>query len=188
MSRDLPPRPNLEFLKKQAKELLRDMQQSTPDGKLADAQHALARDYGFASWPALHAHVAAVTSAAATHPLAGRWRWTALPSTPDSSEPYRSVTLQFEVDHDAVTICDVTVDTQGQEHRNENTVLADGSEYAQPHGYSITTRWDGARALEAVGKKDGRVEGRVRYEVSADGRTLTLSANDRVLQLVRTLT
>jgi len=39
MSRQLPEKPNLRFLKKQAKELLRGM----PQGKLADAQHALAK-------------------------------------------------------------------------------------------------------------------------------------------------
>ncbi len=44
MSRQLPEKPNLEYLKKQAKELLRSRQQ----GKLADAQHALAKEYGFA--------------------------------------------------------------------------------------------------------------------------------------------
>jgi hypothetical protein len=35
MSRELPAKPNLEYLRKQAKELLR----STRQGKLADAQH-----------------------------------------------------------------------------------------------------------------------------------------------------
>ena len=53
MSRELPEKPNLAYLKKQAKELLR----STQQGKLADAQHALAQDYGFASWAKLKVHV-----------------------------------------------------------------------------------------------------------------------------------
>jgi Ankyrin repeats (many copies)/Ankyrin repeat len=53
MSRQLPEKPNLEFLKKQAKELLRSM----GDGQLADAQHALANEYGFATWAKLKAHV-----------------------------------------------------------------------------------------------------------------------------------
>jgi ankyrin repeat protein len=57
MSRQLPEKPNLEFLKKQAKELLRSMQQ----GKLADAQLALSREYGFRSWADLKAHVQALT-------------------------------------------------------------------------------------------------------------------------------
>ena len=55
MSRQLPEKPNLTFLKKQAKELLRGM----PQGKLADAQHALAKDYGFPTWAKLKAHVEA---------------------------------------------------------------------------------------------------------------------------------
>jgi ankyrin repeat protein len=53
VTRSLPEKPNLEYLKKQAKELLRSMSA----GKLADAQHALARDYGFASWAKLKLHV-----------------------------------------------------------------------------------------------------------------------------------
>jgi ankyrin repeat protein len=53
MSRQLPEKPNLEYLRKQAKELLRSMRQ----GKLADAQLALAREYGFPTWAELKAHV-----------------------------------------------------------------------------------------------------------------------------------
>src|SRR6202167_620998 len=53
MSRQLPENPNLEYLKKQAKELLRSMRQ----GKLADVQHTLANEYGFATWATLKSHV-----------------------------------------------------------------------------------------------------------------------------------
>lgn len=55
MSRTLPENANLEYLKKQAKELLRTMQ----SGKLADAQHQLANEYGFASWAKLKVTVQA---------------------------------------------------------------------------------------------------------------------------------
>ena len=47
MSRDLPARPKLEHLRKQAKDRLRDLRLQNADAKLADAQHAVARDYGF---------------------------------------------------------------------------------------------------------------------------------------------
>jgi ankyrin repeat protein len=72
MSRQLPASPNLEHLKKQAKELLEDFRQNKPeararfreeinltstDAHLADAQHVIARSYGFASWPKLKEHV-----------------------------------------------------------------------------------------------------------------------------------
>lgn len=53
MPRHLPDNPNLGYLKKQAKELLR----AAPHGKLADAQHALANDYGFSTWAKLKSHV-----------------------------------------------------------------------------------------------------------------------------------
>jgi ankyrin repeat protein len=55
MSRQLPEKPNLQYLKKEAKELLRSMRQ----GKLADAQRTLAEEYGFATWAKLKSHVEA---------------------------------------------------------------------------------------------------------------------------------
>lgn len=77
MSRELPAQPNLEHLKKQAKELLRDFQQgehhasarfrafvptaTATTAKLAEAQHIIAREYAFASWPILKAHVDSLT-------------------------------------------------------------------------------------------------------------------------------
>jgi hypothetical protein len=68
--RHFPVRPNLEQLKHQAKDLLREIQRGNPEAiaelrehhgkavepanaKLADAQMALARSYGLANWPRL---------------------------------------------------------------------------------------------------------------------------------------
>ena len=68
VERQLPVRPRLEQLRRQAKELLRDARRGDPDGvatlrahhpdppaepRLADAQLALARSYGVRSWPRL---------------------------------------------------------------------------------------------------------------------------------------
>jgi ankyrin repeat protein len=71
--RELPARPNLEHLKKQARLLLRGSLQAEPAAldrfreaqvqlataapKLADAQHVIAREYGFDNWANLKAHV-----------------------------------------------------------------------------------------------------------------------------------
>jgi ankyrin repeat protein len=74
MSNQLPPNPNLIYLKKQAKALHKHMKageptalvrcrQSHPQGetlaapKLSDAQLIIAREYGFTSWPRLKHHV-----------------------------------------------------------------------------------------------------------------------------------
>ncbi len=56
-SRRLPARPSLEQLRKQAKDHLDAMRAADPPATLAAAQHALAREYGFDSWPRLVHHV-----------------------------------------------------------------------------------------------------------------------------------
>jgi len=57
MAQALPARPNLDWLRKTAKQRLRDVRAENPEAKLADAQLALAREYGFRSWRALKAEV-----------------------------------------------------------------------------------------------------------------------------------
>ena len=56
-SSDLPERASLEYLKKLAKERLRELRGTAPDARLSDAQLAVARDHGFPSWRALKAEV-----------------------------------------------------------------------------------------------------------------------------------
>jgi ankyrin repeat protein len=57
MARALPARPNLEWLRKTAKDHLRELRAQDPSRKLAEAQFALAKQYGFSSWRALKAYV-----------------------------------------------------------------------------------------------------------------------------------
>lgn len=54
---ELPEHPSLQYLKKRAKERLREMRRTAPDTKLADAQLAVAREHGFTSWRAMKAEV-----------------------------------------------------------------------------------------------------------------------------------
>ena len=53
----LPDRPSIEYLRKEAKDLLAVLRDSKPDTSLADAQRALAAEYGVRDWPALKAEV-----------------------------------------------------------------------------------------------------------------------------------
>jgi ankyrin repeat protein len=55
--RRLPERPSLEQLRKQAKDHLHTLRVADPSASLAAAQHSLAREYGFESWPKLVHHV-----------------------------------------------------------------------------------------------------------------------------------
>jgi hypothetical protein len=58
-ARQLPARPNLEHLKNEAKLRLDALRRLQPTAKLAEAQHQLARDYGFANWRGLKAGIEA---------------------------------------------------------------------------------------------------------------------------------
>jgi ankyrin repeat protein len=57
MSRPLPLRANLEWLKKRSKQRLSSLRARDPNAKLSEAQLTIAREYGFPSWRKLKAHV-----------------------------------------------------------------------------------------------------------------------------------
>jgi hypothetical protein len=59
---NLPDRPSLDHLRKQAKALLKTRRLQNPDASLTEAQHAVAGQYGFASWPKLKVHVERLAS------------------------------------------------------------------------------------------------------------------------------
>jgi ankyrin repeat protein len=55
--RQLPDRPNLEHLRNEAKQRLKELRGEQPAARLSDAQLLVAREYGFASWRQLKAAV-----------------------------------------------------------------------------------------------------------------------------------
>lgn len=69
MARTLPDRASLDWLKKTARQSLPALRAANPGARLADAQRALAREYGFPSWRALKAHVEAPAAAAMSEQL-----------------------------------------------------------------------------------------------------------------------
>ena len=174
MSRRLPAVPNLEHLRKQAKELLPELQRQKPGSKLADAQHAIAVEYGLTNWPALKARVEAV---AAQSPFPGPWRMNPAKSRRSPENPFAGAILHIALTGDTVTITDGVVDASGREARGINTIRANGEEHAVEHGYVLTTRWRGARVLETTVKKNGQQVSRVTYEVSSDGQNLTIAGS-----------
>jgi ankyrin repeat protein len=60
MAQALPANPNLDWLRKTAKQRLVELRADNPGAKLHQAQLTVARDYGFTSWRALKAHIDAV--------------------------------------------------------------------------------------------------------------------------------
>ena len=68
MAKGLPESANLDWLKKTAKQRLRAWKTQGRLAKLADAQRALAREYGFSSWRALKSALDAPRSGAPDAP------------------------------------------------------------------------------------------------------------------------
>lgn len=178
MYRPLPDRPSLEYLKKEAKDLLRTLHQQRLDAKLADAQHALARQYGFASWPRLKRHVEGPTSATtATSPFAGTWKANLAKSKRHPANQFRGVTLQLSVRGNVMTIAQSLVSESGQEERDRTALHVDGREHVADDrpGFSVVASWRGSRVLQVIARKDGKVVGVGTYEVSDDGRELSIT-------------
>ena len=58
---NLPDKPDIGWLRKQAKRRLEELRQANPTAQLADAQFDISRQYGFSSWRALKAHIDSLT-------------------------------------------------------------------------------------------------------------------------------
>src|SRR5262245_12679178 len=63
--RKLPDHPSLEYLRKLAKQRLRELQGGKPEARLSEAQLVVAREHGFPSWRVMKAEVERRSSAAA---------------------------------------------------------------------------------------------------------------------------
>lgn len=186
MSRQLPARPNLDHLKNQAKDLLQSAKALHLDWQLADAQFALARSYGFSSWPALKAHVDAVVDAATgdVSPMTGTWVADVAASRRHPAMLFRSASLEVKISGARVTMTQILVDAEGKHAGGAMTIEADGV-VRQPDGggaaHTLTARWLDARTLEVIDRMDGRDVGRGHYAVSADGRRLTVATAEQEL-------
>jgi hypothetical protein len=122
-----------------------------------------------------------------TSPFLGTWKADVARSQRHPANQFRSATIVFEVNGDDVRISDVIVDADGREERRVNTLCADGRDRAAEsgNGYSLRAMWRDAHTLETIGMKDGQHIGGATYTVSADGRTLTISAEQQVIVLDR---
>jgi hypothetical protein len=196
----LPPRSNLEHLKKEAKTVLRVFRRRTAEWRLADAQRAVARGYGFLSWSRLKAHVESVapTPRAArdrlksgaidersqqAHLIAGTWTASRAMSTLPGDAANQEAMLSVETVGDVITMTHVTFGQPGDESAMRMSIRADGRAYRiEPDAAEVLqARWINPRVLEVVVTRGPETVGRGQYEVSEAGDLLTVSTTDRVL-------
>ncbi len=112
--------------------------------------------------------------------LVGTWVANVSASRQHPLHEYLAAKLEFAVDGELVTIDDLVIDEVGRPERTRNVLQADGQAHPTEQGYVVIARWRGARVLEAEVTREGALEGRVTYEVSADGQTLTVTAGEQV--------
>lgn len=114
-------------------------------------------------------------SAQTKHPLEGSWKANVEKSLRDPKHLFESVTLRFDVSADTVTLTFTGVNMSGEQESGTRKFHADGKEYsiAEAPGVVEASRWVGSNVLETVARKEGKVVGQSRYEVSDDGKTLT---------------
>jgi hypothetical protein len=180
MSR-LPEHANLEHLKKQAKALLPELQRQNPKAKLADALHAVARQYGFSTWPSLKEHLAdgSAGETATENPFAGVWRANIQQSKRHPAYPFESATVKIAVSGAVYTISQQVIEPSGQPQRSTSVIHVDGEERPpEASGFCVVAKRIAARVIEVTATKDGLVVGRGSYEVSRDGTSLTVSTKN----------
>ena len=199
MSRNLPAHPNLEHLKKQAKDLLRELKQQNPASKLADAQHSLAREYGFASWPKLKAYVESlplaveavelqpVVASEKPNPFVGQWMANLAKSKRHPGRQFQSAMMEFSVEGNNVTLTDIVVEESGQQSKSQSTIPVDGNEHLleNGNGNAFIATWRGPHSFEVVAKKDGEIVGWGIYETSDNGKILIITSEEQQIVLER---
>ena len=205
MYRPLPPRSNLEHLRKEAKAVLRAVRCYKTEWRLADAQHAVARGYGFPSWPKLKAHVESVAPASVghrieakpirsstqdasrdRHRISGTWSTTPVTSTPQSRSTNEDILLSVNVAGDAITFTTVWLDLEGQQLASRTTIQADGQEHPlDGSGTVVRACWINTLILEVTLKTSDQTVGRGQYQLSEDGATLTVSTPEHVVVFER---
>lgn len=117
------------------------------------------------------------------NPFVGAWIANLSKSERHPDNQFRQAILEFAVAGPSVTVTDICVDASGWEERGRSTIQTDGQEhpFADGNGYFITANWISSNVLETMARKDGQIVGRGRYVVSADGKTLTISADEQLI-------
>jgi len=178
MPRRLPPLPSLEHLKKEAKQLRRELREQRPDASLSEAQFAVARRYGYASWPRLKAQVVALQPDALNARLAGTWTADRETFGPRAAGRFRPAQMRFALDRDLLTISHVRVDGLGREERGSYSIAADGREHPRGTSGSVAiARWIDNATFELAEMKNGDTSIAWRFRLSEDQRSVAVSVN-----------
>ena len=167
MSQQLPALPNLDYLKKQAKGVLRVARHRRQAWRLADAQHAIARGYGFPGWGDLKRHIESarrddaapapshsqkddIAPSAnerppfipirpnATHPMVGTWAQRPILETGDHHASVDAALLEIELADDNLMLTQIAADATGRDSAVRMAIKIDGLHHRIQFGKDLT--------------------------------------------------
>jgi hypothetical protein len=117
--------------------------------------------------------------------FAGRWIADVARSERHSANPFQSASLEITVAGNTLTIVDWLVLESGDSHQGNNLIQVDGLEHPMDTlGNAVIATRLAPRAIDIVGVHAAGDGGRLRYEVSDDGRMLTVSDADGSMRVV----
>lgn len=95
--------------------------------------------------------------------------------------------VEFELIDDTVTLTQIVVGPEGRQSATKTAVQADGRDHPIEFGDELVLKatWTDGRTLEMIFTHAGTLVSAWSYEVSADGRSLTVSTTDQVVFLER---
>lgn len=124
----------------------------------------------------LAALLATTTIAQDKHPLNGTWKANLEKSKRDPNHMFSSLTMTIDVSSDLVMVTFNGVNKEGKEEGGSTKLIPDGKSYPVPQaqGFVQITKWLNANTLETSAQKDGTIVGKSTYEVSPNGKELTV--------------
>lgn len=202
MSLSLPARPHIDLLKRQAKAALRVGRCLNPEWRLADAQRALARGYGLASWTNLKQAIGSARRLRQTAPKnaspgrAGTSPASQASTTPPSRFEGSWIARETATDRVALEIIEivggllltqVVAPIGGDAVASSLLLRTDGHEHQLPLGDGLRVRaiWTDPQTLHTTVRRDDITIAEGTYAVSGDGQTLSVTAETRCLVFER---
>jgi hypothetical protein len=191
MSLRLPARPHLDLLKRQAKAALRVGRRLHPEWRLADAQRALARGYGLASWKDLKQAIGSARRAREVAPrVASPGRAGAGPGSEASTTAHQfqgswiaretspdRVALEITEIVDGLLLTQVVAPIGGNVVASALLLGTDGHEQPLAIGEDPRLRatWTDPQTLHTTVRRGDVTMAEGTYAVSRDGQTLSFT-------------
>ena len=118
------------------------------------------------------------------NPFVGNWVMDISKSRLSPELPLQSATLQIAVSGNTISMSGTMV-VAGKEIKRAETFRSDGTETpATINGIRLAAQWVGPYVLATVGMKGDQLIALDTYEVSADGKTLTVRTSGSIEQVL----